>query len=151
MLHQSRRDQLALEPLLPFIDREITANPERRDPARRAARRQDVPQATLYFKNLRAEEEEKKDRELRARLNGLSKSLSLTHSTNMYGPGVATPTHVPSHRIKQPAARPAVKADASTRRVHSDCSDERRRQLTHRTPLTPITSVYYTVASPFSR
>ena len=151
MLHQSRRDQLTLEPLLPFIDREITADPERRDPARRTARRQDVAQATLYFKNLRAEKEEKKDRDLRARLNGVSKSMSLRHSTNIHEPGVASRTHIPSHRIKQPAARPAIKADASTRRVHSDRSDERRKELTHRTPLTPITSVYYTVASPFPR
>ena len=82
MLHPSRRDQLALEPLLPFIDREITADPEQRNPARRAARRQEVAQATLYFKNLRAEEEERKDRELRARLDGVSISLTLTHCTN---------------------------------------------------------------------
>ena len=69
MLPPSRRDQLTFEPLLPFINREITAYPEQRDPARRTARRQDVAQATMYFKGLRAAEEDKKDRELRAKLD----------------------------------------------------------------------------------
>ena len=73
MIRPSRGDQLALEPLLPFIDREITADPEQRDPARRAARRREVAHASLYFKNLRVEEEERRDRELRAKLDGVSK------------------------------------------------------------------------------
>lgn len=75
MLRPSRRDQLALEPLLPLIDREITADPEQRDPARRAARKREVAQATLIYRNLRVEEEKRKDRELRARLDGLSRNL----------------------------------------------------------------------------
>jgi hypothetical protein len=73
MLRPSRRDQLALETLLPLIDREITADPEQRNPARRAARRHEVSRATLSFKNLRVEQEERKDRELRAKLDGVSK------------------------------------------------------------------------------
>jgi len=75
MLRASRRDQLALESLLPLLDREITADPEQRDPARRAARREDVAHATSVLKTLRVEEEKRKDRELVAKLNGMSRIM----------------------------------------------------------------------------
>lgn len=142
MLRPSRRDQLALESLLPFIDREITADPEQRDPARRAARRQEVSQATLVFKNLRAVEEERRDRELRAKLNGGSRSLTRRQVTDIPELGVPLSRHVPSRRVEQHAARPAVRAEAKTRAPHSDHSEQRHRVLTHRTPLMRITSMY---------
>lgn len=75
MLRPSLRDQLALESLLPLMDREITADPEQRDPARRTARRQDVAHAMLVFKNIRVEKQEREERELRAKLNGVSETI----------------------------------------------------------------------------
>jgi hypothetical protein len=56
MLRPFQRGQLGLEPLLTLIDWEITADPEQRDPARRAARRQEVARATMIFRDLRVGE-----------------------------------------------------------------------------------------------
>lgn len=142
MLRPSRRDQLALESLLPFIDREITADPEQRDPARRAARRQEVSQATLAFKNLRAEEEERKDRELRAKLNGGPRSLTCGQVTDVSELGVPLSPHIPSRRVEQHTTRPAVRAEAKLRPPHPDHSEQSHRVLTHRTALMHIASMY---------
>lgn len=143
MLRPSRRDQLALEPLLPLIDREITADPEQRDPSRRAARREGVVQATSYFRNLRNEDEERKDRELRAKLDGVSKLLTCRQVTNIPRSGVATSSRIPPHGGKRPTVRLAAGAEANTRRSHSGHSEERHRAIPHRTPLTHITSMSF--------
>lgn len=65
----SRRDRQALEQLLPLLDREITVDPEQQNPARRAARRQDVACARVLFNEERRAQEARKDSELRARLD----------------------------------------------------------------------------------
>lgn len=141
MLRPSRRDQLALEPLLPLIDREITADPEQRDPSRRAARREGVVQATSYFRNLRVEEEARKDREIRSKLDGMTKLLARRQVTNIPRPGVATSSCIPPHGGKQPTVRLAARVGANTRQSHFGHSEERHGALPHRTPLTHITSM----------
>lgn len=94
MLHVSRRDRLALEPLLDHIAREITADPDQRDPARLAARRHDVAQAKKCFKRLRDVEAEKADSELRMKLNSKHAQRDCRQYTDLSG----TRTEVPPHR-----------------------------------------------------
>ena len=79
----SRRDRNAVEQLLPLLLREVTADPEQQDLARRAARRADVVQAKELFKTQRAAEERKKDELLRARLEGERTMVSLLLLTNL--------------------------------------------------------------------
>lgn len=143
MLRPSRRDQLALEPLLLLIDREITADPEQRDPARRAARRHEVAQATLNFKSLRVAEEVKKDRELRTKLNGMSTPLTRRQVTDVSVSAVAMSPLIPFHRAKQPTARLVGRAETSTKPLYSDDPEQRYRVLTDRTPLTRIASTSF--------
>lgn len=143
MLRPSRRDQLALEPLLPLIDREVTADPELRDPSRRAARREGVVQATSYYRNLRVEEEERKDRELRVKLDGVSTSLTRREVANVPRSGVETSSRIPPHGGKQRAVRLAVRAEAHTRQSHSGHLEERNRAFPQRAPLTHIMSMSF--------
>lgn len=148
MLCPSRRDQLALESLLPLIDREITVDPEQQDPARRAARRHEVSRATLSFRNLRVEEEETKARELRARLNGVSEQLTCRDVTDDSRSGVAMSPLISSHPVKQPTARLAVRVEANARPLHSDHADERHGLPTHRPLLTTIASMSFEYCLP---
>ena len=143
MLRPSRRDQLALESLLPLVDREITADPEQRDPARRAARRHEVSRATLCFGNLRVKEEERKDCELRAKLNGVSEQLTCRVVTDVLRSGVAVSPLISSHPVKQPTAPLAVRIEANTRPLHSDHANERHGVPTHGSPLTTIASMSF--------
>jgi hypothetical protein len=138
MLQPSRRDWLALEPLLPCINREITANSGQRDPARRAARRQAVAQAPSYFRNLHAEEEEQKERELRAKLNGAPTSLRHPRRTDHSGSRVDTKPWVSSHSAERFTDRHVLKPKAGTRRGHSDRAEERYEGTTHRTLLRSV-------------
>jgi hypothetical protein len=135
MLQPSRRDRLALEPLLPYINHEITADPEQRETARRAARRQAVAQASSYFRNLRAEEEKQKERELRAKLNGAPTSLHHPRHTDRSGSRVDTKPWVPSHSAEKSTDRHVLRPKASTRPRHSDRAEERYEGTTHRTLL----------------
>lgn len=74
MVMASRRNEAVVEALLPLFAREITADPEHRDPRRRRARIEDFEQIRLGLRALRRQQraaaERKKDDELRLKLNG---------------------------------------------------------------------------------
>lgn len=70
MIPFSRRDEIAVQQMISLFHREITVDPEQHNPARRAARRQDIAHARMYFNQRRAADEQRKDDELRAKLDG---------------------------------------------------------------------------------
>ena len=137
MLQPSRRDRIALEPLLPYINREITADPEQRDPARRAARRQAVAQASSYFKKLRAEEEEKKEQELRASLAGKAITLARPRHTDCSGSRIDTAPRNLSRGAAKRTDRHVPGLKASIRPKYSGHTEEKHGVFTHKSPLSP--------------
>lgn len=100
--------------------------------------------ASLFFKNLRVEEEERRDRELRAKLLGGSKVLTRERSTDIARAGLERPpSQAPFYHVKQPAAQLAVGAEASTKTGHSNHSDETRAASTQKTLLAHIMSISF--------
>ena len=97
----------------------------------------------MYFKNLRADEEARKDSEPREKLKGMSRPLNRTQYTDTLGPGSGTTPYDPSDRVKPSTARLAARTEASTRSLHSDRLEERHRAPPHRTPLTHIASMSF--------
>ena len=70
MFHPLSRDLSLVGSLLPLFTREITADPEQHNRARREARIRDLKQMGSYMRETRMEAERRKDDELRARLDG---------------------------------------------------------------------------------
>lgn len=70
MFSVSRRDKATLEQLYPLLKREVTADPEQHNPARRAAIRAAIAQAEESCRQRHAADLKKKDDELRAKLDG---------------------------------------------------------------------------------
>jgi hypothetical protein len=70
MFHPSSRDLSLVGSLLPLFTREITADPEQHNRARREARIRGLKQMRSYMKETRIEAERRQDDELRARLDG---------------------------------------------------------------------------------
>ena len=70
MFHPSSRDLSLVGSLLPLFTREITADPEQHNRARREARIRGLKQMGSYMRETRIEAERRQDDELRARLDG---------------------------------------------------------------------------------
>jgi hypothetical protein len=76
MFHPLSRDLSLVGSLLPLFTREITADPEQHNRARREARIRDLKQMGSYMRETRMEAERRKDDELRARLDGVLYSFA---------------------------------------------------------------------------
>jgi len=70
MLRTSARDLSLVGGLLPLFTREITADPEQHNRARREARIRGFNEMGKYITETRVEAERRKDDELRAKLEG---------------------------------------------------------------------------------
>jgi hypothetical protein len=70
MFHPSSRDLSLVGSFLPLFTREITADPEQHNRARREARIRGLKQMGIYMRETRIEAERRQDDELRARLDG---------------------------------------------------------------------------------
>ena len=70
MFHPSSRDLSLVGSLLPLFTREITADPEQHNRARREASIRGLKQMGSYMRETRIEAERRQDDELRARLDG---------------------------------------------------------------------------------
>lgn len=82
MFHSTSRDVALVDGLLPLFNREITADPEQRNRARREARIGELGGIGRYIKERRLEAEKRKDDELRAKLNGESGSFGIWTMTD---------------------------------------------------------------------
>jgi hypothetical protein len=72
MFRPSSRDLSLVGSLLPLFAREMTADPEQHNRARREARVRDYKEIGRYVNQSKAEAERRQDDELRARLDGES-------------------------------------------------------------------------------
>jgi len=77
MFRPSSRDLSLAGSLLPLFAREITADPEQHNRARREARVRDYKEIGRYVNQSKAEAERRQDDELRARLDGESEPFEI--------------------------------------------------------------------------
>lgn len=70
MFRPSSRDLSLVGSLLPLFAREITADPEQHNRARREARVREYKEIGRYVNQTKVEDERRQDDELRARLDG---------------------------------------------------------------------------------
>lgn len=111
MFRISRRDEIAVESLLPLFAREITADPERHNPARREARIKEIKRYQRGFRALRqrqrAAADKKQDEELRTKLNGKPPGSPDSSYTSLIPSGLRfdKPLRLPSFRVVKPAKK----------------------------------------------
>lgn len=111
MFRSSRRDEIAVEALLPSFAREITADLERHNPARREARIKEIKGYQRDFRALgqrqRAVADKKQDDELRTRLNGKRGHSRESSCTLLMPSGLCfdQPPRLPDYRVVKPSAR----------------------------------------------
>jgi hypothetical protein len=77
MFRPSSRDLSLVGSLLPLFAREMTADPEQHNRARREARVRDYKEIGRYVNQSKAEAERRQDDELRARLDGESEPFEV--------------------------------------------------------------------------
>jgi hypothetical protein len=77
MFRPSSRDLSLVGSLLPLFAREMTADPEQHNRARREARDRDFKEIGRYVNQSKAEAERRQDDELRARLDGESEPFEV--------------------------------------------------------------------------
>jgi hypothetical protein len=77
MFRPSSRDLSLVGSLLPLFAREMTADPEQHNRARREARVRDLKEIGRYVNQSKAEAERRQDDELRARLDGESEPFEV--------------------------------------------------------------------------
>jgi hypothetical protein len=82
MFRPSPRDLSLLGGLLPLFAREITADPEQHDRARREARIRGYKEIGRYVDQTKAEAERKRDDALRVKLDGMSNPFSNSTMTD---------------------------------------------------------------------
>lgn len=146
----SRRDQNVLEQLLPFIDREITVDPEQQDPARRAARRQDVAHAKILLSEERRAEEAKKDNELRAKLDSESDVFSSWSTTDLKGARIGNSLR-PNFNVEAPAVetvQPRIRSIVTLGSIPPAVLTTKHRADARKKPLTKILSKLAVFMSP---
>lgn len=91
MFRPSSRDLSLVGSLLPLFTREITADPEQHDRARREARIRGLKQMGNYLMEARSQAERREDAELRARLAGASKPFGSFIITDSHRRGSCRP------------------------------------------------------------